>query len=206
MMGDSLTNIFNWFRNLKMRMMAFVLMLLGGLCFSNIAAGAPTVYTGYDISFAKVAFEDETLPANQDFILPDVIITRGMTRGIFNIAQESAFVDNSSPAGTAWAFDNNNPSATLSATNWENLVFEDWQTALGSAGSLATNILAGNAVLHLVDHDIYLDIRFTEWGVGAGTGGSFAYERSSLIPEPSGLLLISSVLLYSASLRRRQSR
>jgi hypothetical protein len=189
-----------------MRMMAFVLTLLGGLCFSNIAMGAPTVFTGYDASFAKAAGADETLPANQDFILPDVVITRGATRGIFNIAQESAFVDNSSPAGTAWAFESNNPMATLSATNWENLVFENWQTALGGAGGLATNILAGNAVLHLVGHDIYLDIRFTEWAAGAGAGGSFAYERSSLVPEPSGLFLVSSALLYTASLRRRQCR
>ncbi len=189
-----------------MRMMVFVLMLVAGFCISNIAPAAPTVYTGFDVSFAKAALADETLPENQDIILPDVVITRGSAQGIYNIALEDIYNTGSSPAGTAWAFVSNNPSATISATNWENLFFQDWQTALGGSGNLFANILAGNAVLHLVYQDIYLDIRFTEWGVGMNGGGSFAYERSALVPEPGGLVLLSSVLLYAASLGRRLSR
>ena len=188
-----------------MRMMVFILMMFAGFCVPNIAPAAPLVYTGFDVSFAKAAFADETLPENQDVILPDVVITRGSSQGIYNIALEDIYNSNSSPAGSAWAFASNNPSGTLSATNWENLFFEDWQTALGGAGNLFENIVASNAVLHLVFQDIYLDIRFTEWGVGMSGGGSFAYERSSLVPEPSCLLLVSSALLCAA-VGRRQSR
>ena len=166
-----------------MRTLGFVLMLLIIVSFANIATAAPLIYTGYNVSFAKEAFADYTLPANQDFLLSDVAITRGDTRGIYNAAQEVAFVDNSSPAGTEWAFANNNPSATLSASNWAALTFEDWQTSLGGAGSLGDAILGGRAILHLLDQDIYLDIEFTDWGVGSGAGGSFAYDRAEIAPS-----------------------
>jgi len=123
------------------------------------------------------------LPANQDFILSDIAITRGETRGIYNAAQEDAFVDNFSPAGTGWAFVNNNPSATLSATNWASLVFEDWQSANGGGGGGPPNTVGQDAVLHLIDQDVYLDIHFTDWGVGSTAGGSFAYDRAEITPS-----------------------
>jgi hypothetical protein len=196
--------------NLTTRTMVFVLVLLAGCGLANIASAAPLVYTGYDVFFAKAAFADVTSPANQDFILPDVVLTRDNTRGIFNIAQESIYTDNSSPAGTTWAFAYNNPMAMLMADNWANLVFEDWQTALGGPGNLSSEILAGNGVVHFVDHDIYIDIRFTQWGIGPGAGGSFAYERSAIIPtpipEPSSLLLATFVMLFAAWLRLRPVR
>ena len=166
-----------------MRTLGFVLMLLATMEFANVAKAAPLVYTGDGVSFAKEAFADYTLPANQDFILPDIAITRGDTRGIFNAALEVAFVDNSSPAGTAWAFVNNNPMATLSATNWAALSFADWQTANGGGGGGPTNTVGQDAVLHLIDQDIYLDIHFTEWGAGSTAGGSFAYNRAEITPS-----------------------
>lgn len=144
---------------------------------------APTVYTGYDVSFSKEALADPTAPANQDMITPSVKITRGSTSGLFNAASESFYVFGSSPAGTEWAFPHNNAGATLTATAWETLNFADWVTAMGGGGSASAgppSTIGQDAVLHLIEDDIYLDIRFTDWGVGSGGGGAFSYMRSVL--------------------------
>lgn len=172
-------------------------------CASTCLA-APRVYTGYAVTFEKTPFVDPFLAANHDAIVSDVKISRGDTQGIFNVAREGSYISNISPAGTSWAFNNNNSGETLSASNWPALTFESWETALGGTRSLAGNIVDGNAVLHLVDHDIYLDIRFTSWGAG-GSGGIFRYERAAIvaIPEPSTLLLGTIFLL---SLPRRGQR
>jgi hypothetical protein len=166
-----------------MRTLGLALVLLVGSLPTSAATAAPLIYTGYEITFAKTAFSDQTLPANQDPILHDVILTRGDSRGLYNIAREELYADNSSPAGTAWAFTRNNPSVTVAAANWAALNFTDWQSSLGGGGSLGTAILDGDAVLHLVDQDIYLDIRFISWGVGSSSGGSFSYERAEIAPS-----------------------
>jgi hypothetical protein len=157
----------------------------------NVATAEPIVFSGYDVSFAHSAFADPFDPTNQDAIVDGVVLTRSTVQGIFNAAQESFYAIDFSPAGTQWAFASNNPGQTIAAGNWSALEFEDWQTALGSLGNLATNILDGPGVMHLVDRDIYLDIRFTEWGVGSAAGGSFAYERAAVnvVPEPGGFVL-----------------
>ena len=36
-----------------------------------------------------------------------------------------------------------------------------------------------NFVLHLIEEDIYLDVRFLSWTSGNGAGGGFSYERST---------------------------
>ena len=116
-------------------------------------------------------------------------ITRGNSGGLYNVAVEEFFTNNSSPTGTRWAFKSNNPGEggnpgpTVTASNAAMLTFNDWQTALGGTGVLATNILDGAAVLHLVAQDIYLDIRFTAWGTTSAVGGSFSYERAEITPS-----------------------
>lgn len=170
-----------------MRTWCFAL-LIGG-CWIDAASAQllPLVFSGYDVSFEKAADADETLPENQDQIVGGISITRGSARGIFNIAHESSFVDFTSPVGTAWAFPNNNPEVTLSAAlcgdGCEEIVFEDWQTANGGAGGGPPNTVGQNAILHLIEQDIYLDIRFTSWGVGTEAGGSFGYDRAAITPS-----------------------
>jgi hypothetical protein len=164
-------------------MRTWILPLLVCLSLANLASAAPLVYTGHTISFSKAAFANPSSPENQDFILDNVLITRATTAGIYNAALEQFYTVNSSPMGTRWAFPFNNPEKTLAATYWADLTFEDWQSSLGGAGSLATSILDGDAVLHLVEQDIYLDIRFTAWGIGGGSGGSFTYERAEITPS-----------------------
>jgi hypothetical protein len=163
-----------------------LLLMIGGV-FANAATAQSLVYTGYEVTFEKVAFADETLPENQDFILNGISITRGSTRGIYNIAQEEFFEDFVSPLGTAWAFPNNNPAVTLSAANCADgcseYVFEDWQTANGGAGGGPPATVDQDAIVHLIDQDVYLDIRFTSWAMGFGAGGAFSYERAVITPS-----------------------
>ena len=137
---------------------------------------AQTVWSGYDYSFTKSSF-DPTLPENQDRLTSDVWITRGNNQGIYNIHDEVAYAAGA-PAGTEWATYINNPTKTIAATNHSNLVFADWITAYGgpSGMSLPSRLLGGNAVLHLIADNIYLDLQFTNWSVGGG--GGFAYNRS----------------------------
>jgi hypothetical protein len=149
----------------------------------------PLVYSGYDAMFEKIGFSDPSAPENQDFIVPGVTITRGSGQGIYNIAVEEFFENNeapggSTPTGTRWAFPYNNPEKTLAATNHGDLSFADWQTAFGgSAAGGPPSTVDQNAVLHLVEQDIYLDIQFTAWGVGSASGGSFAYHRAVITPS-----------------------
>jgi hypothetical protein len=166
---------------MKFLLMIAVVLALG---IALPAQAEPLVYSGYDVEFSKAPFADPLDPENQDIILPDIAITRGDTAGIYNAAQEDFFTSLSSPAGTRWAFPNNNPEKTLAATNYADLTFEDWQTANGGGGGGPPGTVGQNAVLHLVEQDLYLDIRFTQWGVGtASGGGSFAYERAVIIPS-----------------------
>lgn len=141
------------------------------------AAGAQTVWTEPTVEFGKAAFVDPGLAENQDRITPLVWITRGNLAGLYNASQEAQYSRNVSPADTEWAFQdlNGNPPAGVSAADFGSLVFADWTTALeGQAGN---NILDRPAVLHLINENIYIDIVFTEWGIGGG--GSVTYLRAS---------------------------
>jgi hypothetical protein len=157
------------------------------LLVSDVLA-APVVWTGPTITFSKVGGTDPTLPANQDHLTDNVILTRGSSEGIYNIAKESSydkFSGAQAPADTRWATIVNNPGATITATNFAALNFTSWAAAYGGPGfALSSNITTDNAVVHLVTDDIYLDLNFTQFS----SGGSFAYQRStpSLMLTPTG--------------------
>src|SRR5262245_48383867 len=76
--------------------------------FTFIVATAPlvpaaTVWTGPPITFTKAPGADPTLPANQDRITPNVWLTRGNIRGLYNARTETSFTHFESPTDTAWA-------------------------------------------------------------------------------------------------------
>ena len=156
---------------------------LGSLAFYTVESRAvPSVWSGHDITFSKAAFAEPTDPANQDRIDSRVWITRGSAQGIYNASSEISYTNNISPAGTRWAFVNNNPGATLAAASWSELIFAEWEVAFGGAtagGPITT--LGQDAVLNLVDNDVYLDIRFTTWGQTSLTGGNFSYDRAAVV-------------------------
>ena len=166
-----------------------------------------------DITFSKAAFADFTLAANQDRITGNVWITRGATQGIFNFVTESAYnieistgaTDHVSPQGTEWAFSSLNGNPTFAygtgAANHASYVFSDWETAAQGGGPpFPSNLTNNAAVLHLIPDDIYVDLKFTDWGVGSGAGGSFVYTRA--VPEPATLSLLA---LGGLALIRRRS-
>jgi len=168
---------------------------------SSVATAEPTVWTGLTYSFVSTV----EAPA-QDMITPDVIFARGTTFGLYNAASESSYSSNYSPESTLWATEFNNPGANVSANNWADLSFTDWQTAYGSAGALSGNIVGSDTVLYLELDDVYLDVRFTQWGNGRmGDGGSFSYLRAEPIPEPATFILAAAALLALGRRRRKSS-
>jgi uncharacterized protein (TIGR03382 family) len=165
----------------------FILVSCAGI------AHAQTVLSGYDTAFSYAGFGDITLEQNQDRMTDLVWITRGTTRGIFNFAQEPSFTGQGapspSPVGTAWAFGTTSDFDTLTYGTWGSLHSGNPSTLIGQ-----------DVVVHLVDDDIYIDLRFTNWG-GRTSGGAFSYVRST-IPTPGTLALLSFGSL--AGLRRRR--
>lgn len=150
------------------------------------SAMAQDVYTGLDFDYTYNGFTDITLPANQDRMTDNVWITRDIIRGIFNAAQEDGFTgqggSSPSPIGTEWAVG--------SAANFAALTFGTWGSVHGGS---PPSLIGQDLAVHLVDDDIYIDLRFTAWGGGAGAGGSFAYLRSE-IPGPCNIADIAPPL------------
>lgn len=125
-----------------------------------------TVWKGENKIFTKEDGADHNQSANQDRITPSVWITRASGGGqIFNIVIENSANDNSSPAGTAWSLGNINDINSLS--------FTDFRSAVGKP----KNVEGKNLVMHLIDDNIYLSVKFTSWS--EGKNGGFAYERST---------------------------
>ncbi|MEO0973788.1 MAG: hypothetical protein AAFX85_11895, partial [Pseudomonadota bacterium] len=103
--------------------MRTLLRILAVLAATVSAVEAQTIWSGFDVSFAKPDFADPQAQASQDRISDSVWITRDVDQGIFNIQQEPRYVD-ASPADTEWAFAgiNFNPDE-VSAANFADLNF-----------------------------------------------------------------------------------
>lgn len=162
-----------------------------------MATAAPMVWSGLTTNFTKNPFE---IPLPVDQITPSVGLTRGSSQGLYNASQEGFFSSYVSPADTEWATSYNNPTETISATNWAALTFADWTSAYGGGGLLATNITQLDAVVHLITDDIYLDLRFTSWDSQPPSGTGFSYLRST--PEPASILLLAVGALLLMAGRR----
>jgi hypothetical protein len=165
------------------------------------------VYTGLEYSFTKPNFADFELPENQDCLTSTVCLTRAELQGLFNISQEIGF-SSTSPQDTEWATYLNNLAEPISAANYANLTFEPWIEAYGGAGGsdLPMRLTGGDAVLHLISDDIYLDVRFTSWASARdGGGGGFSYLRS-VIPEPQAILLSLPAVLGLSFFGARRHR
>lgn len=149
------------------------------------------VWTGPVITFSNAPGSDWTQPANQDQLTGDVWLTRATAQGLFNAAVESFYTHTTSPAGTEWAYGALANYATLTYVNWE-----AWN------GKNPPSMVGKDAVLHLVNDNIYLSIHFTYWG---GSGGGFAYTRSTPlnVPEPGVAALALLGLGTFAACRRK---
>ena len=132
-------------------------------------ASAAQVWTGPLTTFTLLSGADPTLPENQDRITPNVWITRGLNMGIYNAKTESGYTRFSSPADTEWAYGTLANYASLAYTNWA-----------GCSGNNPRSMVGQDAVVHLISDDIYLSVRFTDWGVQSA--GGFSYLRSTPAP------------------------
>jgi hypothetical protein len=172
--------------------LALPVCLAVGLLVPSTSASAVEIWSGLTYSFTKPDFADFTLPQYQDQLTPNVTLTRGDSQGLFNIAQEMNWDDDDdllkilSPLGTLWATELNNPGETVAAANWASLDFDPWIEAYGgqSTHELPDRLTNNDAVVFLSAANIYLDLRFTSWSIGAG---GFAYLRAEPpAAEPSG--------------------
>jgi hypothetical protein len=146
---------------------SFLSLVLMGLS----SSGAPTIWTGAQMTFTKTALADPTQAVNQDRLTPNVWITRGNSQGLYNAKTETSFSHSSSPADTEWA---NGTTA-----NYSSLSYSDWNTWAKGVNASPPSTVGVNAVLHLKSEDIYIDIKFTSWGSSLGGGGAFSYVRST---------------------------
>ena len=162
------------FNAYRQRINRFAVRALGALSLAGALlatrAGATQVWTGPSITFSEPSTSDGTQPADQDRITSHVWLTRGLTMGLFNAEQESAYAHNFSPADTEWAFGEIADYASLSYTNWET-----WNDGN------PPGMVGQDAVVHLISDDIYIAIQFTAWGMKMG---GFTYMRSTA-PPPS---------------------
>tara|TARA_Y100000768_G_scaffold301519_1_gene235355 strand:+ start:326 stop:811 length:486 start_codon:yes stop_codon:yes gene_type:complete len=125
-----------------------------------------TIWAGSNKTFSKADGADYTQSSNQDRLTTNVSITRANNGGqIFNITKEDAANENSSPAGTNWSIGNIN--------NINSLTFTNFRSAVGKP----KDVVGKNLVMHLIDDNIYLSVKFTSWS--QGKQGGFAYERST---------------------------
>lgn len=124
------------------------------------------LWNGPDINFTKENNTDPTLEENQDRITDNVWITRGNSGGqIYNAVLETNADKNASPRGTEWAL------GTLA--DLENLNFQPFRAAVGEP----KDVEGLDLVVHLIEDNIYLELKFTSWS--QGMAGGFSYERST---------------------------
>ena len=126
----------------------------------------PTLWRGTATTFNKSDGSNPNLEENQDRITENMWITRGNTGGqIFNIAINNSADKTESPVGTEWAI------GTLDEL--ESLTFDYFRNAI----SRPKTVVGKNLVLHLIEDDIYINVKFTSWS--QGKRGGFSYERST---------------------------
>ena len=125
-----------------------------------------TIWNGSLKSFTKTDGSDPNEVNNQDRLTAKVWITRGNNGGqIYNAAQEDKSDKYKSPLGTEWAVGN--------IDDLDKLIFYDFRIAIQPK-----NIVGKNLVLHLIEEDIYLSVKFKSWS--QGQKGGFSYERSTM--------------------------
>jgi hypothetical protein len=148
----------------SMRRMVFVLMVT-----AVPTARAQTIWTGPNTNFSQTTHNS----SDADVILPGkVALSRNSAQWLFNTAADETSASSSSPSDTMWAFGTIGDYSTLNYVSFSSLRDTD----------LAGVILNKQMVLHLVNEDIYLSIKFTAWGQH-GAGG-FSYTRSTAPAAP----------------------
>jgi len=132
--------------------------------------------------FTKEDFADDTLIQNQDCIVEDICLTRGLTEPLYNAVYYSGYTDMMTAYSLGdsvlirWA------EGTVSDAELGNLNFVNSLLEIGGL----MNITSKDIVGYLVNLNIYLNFNFLQWTIGVnggGTGGGgFSYIRDVVIP------------------------
>ena len=135
------------------------------------------------VLFTKEDFADESQSENQDCIVENICLTRGLNEPLYNAVYYSDYSDMMTSYSLGdfvlikWA------EGTVSEAELGNLTFGN---SLQEIGGLTT-ITSKDIVGYIVNLDIYLNFNFLEWTVGEPgcsdcTGGGFSYIRDIIIP------------------------
>jgi hypothetical protein len=145
-------------RTLILRLIA-VCALLAPMC------PAATVWTGPNITFTK-----STATPADTIITGKVVLRRQSSKWLINLAAGETSATATSPKDTEWAFGDIANFATLTYQTMGALHNQ-------AAGNMQAFLVNRPMVLHLINEDIYISIKFTTWGrFGVGT---VAYTRST---------------------------
>lgn len=125
----------------------------------NLGTGTPVIFT-------KTDYADLTAPENQDQISADVVLTRNVQGGLYNIAAESSFDSNISPINTEWA-----PTSTATATS-----YSEWRDAMDGDPRSMIDVTTS---MHLISENRYFDVVLRQWTC-CENGGGFSYERKEI--------------------------
>ena len=127
------------------------------------------------VYFYKPEYEDWNNPEYQDYIMDNVIITRGNNKPIFNYAVESwenleGGCEIPYPSGTEWSPNSTNLSSTY-----------DYTTFINMSGCTPPNIVGNRTSMRIPGggengEDLYFDVHWYEWGSG-NSGGAVQYMR-----------------------------
>lgn len=147
--------------------MRFIFLLFAPfLCFSQ------TIWNGPLMTFTKQNMDDPNLASSQDRITDLVWLTRGNKNILYNAKTETSAVPYSSPEGTRWA--------EGSINNLVGLEFTDFKNAApikNNGDPHVLGMIGKNYVLHLIEENIYVDLKIVSWQ--DGFGGGFSYERTT---------------------------
>ena len=133
---------------------------------SLITSSAYILWNSNFQAFIKKDDTDAAIANNQDRLTNNVWITRDNDGGqIYNVVKESSSNKNKSPTGTEWAIGTLNELSLLKFKSFRSTVDKPKE------------VVGKDLVMHLIDDDIYLNIKFTSWSVGKK--GGFSYERSA---------------------------
>ena len=125
-----------------------------------------TLWSGNIKTFTKNDDVDPIIAENQDRLTPNVWITRDNDGGqIYNTAKESSADKSNSPIGTEWAIGSIDKLSTLK--------FDSFRSTVDKP----KDVIDKELVLHLLEDDIYLTVKFKSWS--QGKKGGFSYERST---------------------------
>src|SRR5882672_8978038 len=140
----------NYPRLLSAKLLGRVLLALAFA--APLAHAAPTLWTGTNVAFTN------TSPGVADVLVPGkVSLTRGGSGPLYNPAAGETFAGTTSPKDTMWAFGE--------LTNFASLNYVTFFSLHGATAGfdLSTFLPNKSMVVHLLNEDIYLAVKFSFW-------------------------------------------